>query len=70
MGFSYYQDAGEEEERPPDRWASVRLCRLFLSLETLSSTAAVPTMYSVFYLYQFCHTAYFPFLASSYAIQC
>jgi hypothetical protein len=35
MGFSYYQDAGEEEERPPDRWASVRLSRLFLSLKTL-----------------------------------
>jgi hypothetical protein len=48
MGFSYYQDAGEEEERPPDRWASVRLSRLFLSLKTLSSTAAVPTMYSIF----------------------
>jgi hypothetical protein len=48
---SYYQDAREEERRPPHRWASVRLSRLFLSLKTISSTAAVPTMYSIFYLY-------------------
>jgi hypothetical protein len=51
MGFSYYQDAAEEDERPPDRWASVSLSRLFLSFKMLSSTAAVPTMYSVFYFY-------------------
>jgi hypothetical protein len=29
MRFSYYQDAREEDGRPPDRWASVRLSRLF-----------------------------------------
>ena len=49
MGVSHYQDAGEEDERPPDRWASVRLSRLFLSFKILSSTAAVPT-YNVQYL--------------------
>jgi hypothetical protein len=37
MRYSYYQDAREEEGRLADRWASVRLSRLFLSLETLSS---------------------------------